>query len=177
MGAPVLTGFDHKVIVGLAEMVISNNPSVILTTYSLGSCLGVAIYDPVARVGGLLHAMLPTSDIDREKAMKQPGMFLDTGIPALFRAAYELKAEKHRIKVYLAGGAQIMDNSGFFSIGKRNFAKATEIFQQHGLSVQSEETGGLVNRTMYLKLATGEVSLKISGKPTDVPLCRNSTTT
>jgi chemotaxis protein CheD len=170
MPAPALAGFEHKVVVGVADVAVSNNQNVILTTYSLGSCLGVAIYDPLTRVGGLLHAMLPDSSIDRQKAAAQPAMFLDTGIPALFRAAYELRADKHRVLIYLIGGAQIMDDSGFFNIGKRNYQSAIDLFGKHSLRIQAEEVGGCVNRTVYLNLATGTVSLKVSGNSTETRL-------
>ena len=91
MASPSLAGlFEQKVVVGIADMAVSNNQSLTLATYSLGSCIGVTIYDPVAKVGGLLHVMLPESSIDMDKAQRQPAMFMDTGIPALFRAAYEL---------------------------------------------------------------------------------------
>lgn len=177
MPSPSLAGFEHKVVVGIAEMAVSNNQNVTLTTYSLGSCLGIAIYDPVVKAGGLLHIMLPDSNIDTVKAGKQPAMFVDTGVPALFRAAYQLKAEKHRVLISVAGGAQIMDNGGFFNIGSRNYEALSGLLKQHSLKIHAEQTGGLVNRTMYLNLATGEVRLKISGEPKETILCRSSTTT
>jgi chemotaxis protein CheD len=177
MPAPSLTGFEHKVVVGIAEMAVSNNQNVTLTTYSLGSCLGIAIYDPVVKAGGLLHIMLPDSSIDPVKAAKQPAMFVDTGVPALFRATYQLRAEKHRMIISVAGGAQIMDSGGFFNIGTRNYEAITRLFKEHSLRIQAEQVGGLVNRTMYLNLATGEVRLKISGQAKEAILCKNSTTT
>jgi len=177
MPAPSLTGFNQKVVVGIAEMAVSNNQNVTLTTYSLGSCLGIAVYDPVVKAGGLLHIMLPDSTIDSVKAANQPSMFVDTGVPALFRAAYQLKAEKHRMIISVAGGAQIMDSGGFFNIGARNFDALSKLFAEHGLKIQAEQVGGLVNRTMHLNLATGEVRLKISGQAQEAILCKNSTTT
>ncbi|HEY1174269.1 MAG TPA: chemotaxis protein CheD [Verrucomicrobiae bacterium] len=173
MPSPSLVGFEHKVVVGIADFAVTNNQNLILSTYSLGSCIGIAIYDPVVRVGGLLHAMLPDSTIDSVKAANQPAMFIDTGIPALFRAAYDLKAEKYRLKIYVAGGAQIMDNSGFFNIGRRNYEAMSAIFAKHGLKPQAEEVGGLVNRTMYLHIATGEVTLKTSGQIKETNLCKS----
>lgn len=158
-----LTGFDQKLIVGVADMAVSNNPSVVLATYSLGSCLGITIYDPVTKVGGLLHAMLPDSSIDPAKAATQAAMFVDTGIPALFRAAYQLKADKHRVQICVLGGAQVMDASGFFSIGKRNLETLKRLLSQHGLSIRAEQTGGMVSRTVTLSVRTGEVKLKVSG--------------
>lgn len=178
MPSPTLAGFEHRVVVGIADLAVSNNPSVTLTTYSLGSCVAVAIYDPVVRAGGLLHIMLPDSSIDRQKGIAQPGMFVDTGVPALFRSAYQLGAEKQRMRIAITGGAQIMDSSGYFNIGKRNYESLMQLFQKHGLRVTAEQVGGLVNRTVYLNLGTGEVRLKVSGQPTEqILLCGSSTTT
>jgi chemotaxis protein CheD len=170
MAVPVLTGFPHKIVVGVADMAVTNNPNAILTTYSLGSCLGITLYDPVTRVGGLLHLMLPNSEIDRAKAAANPAMFVDTGVPALFRAAYELRADKYRVDICVVGGAQIMDNSGYFNIGKRNWDALRELFQQHGLRVRASDVGGMVNRTVNLNLATGIVTLKVSGQPGETVL-------
>jgi chemotaxis protein CheD len=100
-------------------------------------------------------------------------MFMDTGIPSLFRSAYELKAEKYRVQICVAGGAQVMDSSGFFSIGKRNYETLKTILTEHSLQIRSEQVGGMVSRSMYLNLATGEVRLKISGRGEDVVLCKN----
>jgi chemotaxis protein CheD len=136
----------------------------VLSTYSLGSCLGIVVYDPVARAAGLLHAMLPDSSINPEKARQQPGMFVDTGIPALFRALYQLRAEKHRVQICVAGGAKLMDNTGFFNIGERNFEALERLFRQHQLSIQAKQLGGLVSRTVHVSVQTGEVRLKSSGQ-------------
>ena len=170
MPPTTLTGSERKMIVGLAALAVSNKPSTTFTTYSLGSCLGVAIYDPAVRVGGMLHAMLPDSSIDAVKAVTIPAMFIDTGIPALFRAAYELGAEKHRVRIYVAGGAQILDNSGFFNIGKRNYEALTDLLLQHNLNIHAQDVGGLVNRTMCLHLGTGRVTLKSSGHSHEILL-------
>jgi chemotaxis protein CheD len=174
MASPTLTGlFEQKVVVGIADLAVSNNQTLTLATYSLGSCIGVSIYDPIVKVGGLLHVMLPESKIDVDKAQRQPAMFMDTGIPALFRAAYELKAEKHRVQICVAGGAQVMDSSGFFSIGKRNYETLKSILDEHGLKASAAQVGGMVSRSMYLNLSTGEVKLKVSGQTEDVVLCKN----
>jgi chemotaxis protein CheD len=104
-------------IVGVADMKVSNNPAESVITYSLGSCIGLVVYDPTVRVGGILHYMLPESSIDREKAAARPFMFADTGIPILFKSAYQLGAVKSRIRIYVAGGAEILDQKGFFNTG------------------------------------------------------------
>ena len=155
-------GFERKLVVGVGGMAVSNNQGMILTTYSLGSCLGVTIYDPVTRAGGLLHAMLPDASINTTKAAEQPAMFVDTGVGALFRAAYALKAEKHRVQICVAGGAQFLDKTGFFNIGQRNYARFTQLLAEHGLTIDAKDVGGLVSRTIHLHLSTGEVRVKSS---------------
>jgi len=173
MPAPSLIGigFEHRVVVGLAELAVSNNPSAVLTTYSLGSCLGVAIYDPVVKVGGLLHAMLPDSSIDPAKAAAQPGMFLDTGLPALLREACGMRADKRRLRIFVAGGAQIMDDNNVFNIGGRNRAALAEFLRRENLHVDAQQVGGHVNRTMYFPIHTGRVTLKVSGLQNEIILC------
>ena len=121
--------------------------------------------------------MLPDSSLDSVKSAKQPGMFVDTGVPALFRAAYELRAKKHRMIISVAGGAEIMDSGNIFNIGARNYDALNKLCQEHGLRIQAAQVGGLVNRTMYLNLASGEVRLKTSGQYQESILCKNLTTT
>lgn len=173
MPAPLLSGFENRVVVGIAEFAVSNNPSVILTTYSLGSCLGIALYDHGIRAGGLLHTMLPDSKLDPFKAARQPGMFVDTGFRALLNGLLEMNADRARMKVYVVGGAQIMDGAGFFSIGQKNYAALAGLLAKEGLSIYAEHVGGMVNRTMHLNVETGGVSLKISGHAKDTPLCKS----
>jgi chemotaxis protein CheD len=153
-----------KIIVGVSDMKVSNSPEEVLITYSLGSCIGVLVYDPVVKVGGLLHYMLPDSDLDKEKAAKNPFMFGDTGIPSLFKATYALGAKKQRMKIIVVGGAQILDQKGFFNIGKRNHMILRKMFFKNNVMVNHEEVGGNVNRTIRLELGSGDIFLKTSGK-------------
>jgi chemotaxis protein CheD len=150
--------------VGVADMKVSNDPEAVLATYSLGSCIGIAIYDAVARVGGLLHYMLPESSLDPEKAKKNPCMFADTGIPALFKAAYKLGAKKQRIKVVIVGGSQILDQKGFFNIGRRNETAVRKMFHRNNVIIDYTDVGGVVNRTIKMAVDNGDVWLKVSGK-------------
>lgn len=152
-----------KLIVGVADMKVSNNPEDVLVTYSLGSCIGLAVYDPVANVGGLLHYMLPESLLDGNKAKKNPYMFGDTGIPLLFKATYQLGAKKNRLKILVVGGAQILDQKGLFNIGKRNHAILRKMFWKNNVMIDFEEVGGSSNRTLKLEIKSGETWLKTSG--------------
>ena len=153
-----------NVIVGVGDMKVSNNPEVVLATYSLGSCIGVAIYDPMAKVGGLLHYMLPESSLDAVKASKNPYMFGDSGIPLLFKESYKLGAKKNRLKVMVLGGAQILDQNGLFNIGKRNHTVVRKMFWKNNVMVDYEAVGGVVNRTIKLAVHNGDAWLKVSGE-------------
>ncbi|MCB2182823.1 MAG: chemotaxis protein CheD [Desulfobulbaceae bacterium] len=153
-----------KIIVGISDMKISNNPKDTLITYSLGSCIGVVIWDPAVKVGGLLHYMLPESKLDRARAQQNPYMFADTGIPALFKDSYELGAVKSRLIVRVVGGSQLLDPTGLFSIGKRNYLIMRKLFEKNKITVSKEDIGGSVNRTVSLDIGTGRVLLKVSGK-------------
>lgn len=141
--------------VGVGDCKVSNAAESALTTYALGSCIALAIHDPVAAVGGLLHFMLPESSLNPDKAGQNPFMFADTGIPTLFRAAYELGAEKRRLVVWAAGGAQVMDTNGVFNIGKRNHLAMRKILWKAGVMIHGEEIGGTASRTVRLDVATG----------------------
>ncbi len=152
-----------KQIVGVADMKVSNNPGESIITYSLGSCIGLVIYDPAVKVGGILHYMLPDSSIDRQKAAARPYMFADSGIPRLFKTAYQLGAAKQRMRVYVAGGAEILDQQGFFNIGKRNYMALKKMFFKNKVMITSQDVGGNVNRTVRIEIATGDIYVKTSG--------------
>ncbi len=152
-----------KQIVGVADMKVSNNPSESIITYSLGSCIGLVIYDPVSKVGGMLHYMLPDSTIDKDKAADRPYMFANSGIPRLFKSAYQLGATKQRMKVYVAGGAEILDQKGFFNIGKRNYMALKKMFFKNHVMIDKQDVGGNVNRTVRIEIATGDIYVKTSG--------------
>ncbi len=152
------------VTVGIADLKVSNNPEDTLVTYSLGSCIGLAVYDPVAKIGGMLHYMLPDSSINQEKAEKNPAMFANKGIPLLFKQCYSLGADKKRMIIKVAGGSQIMDDAGTFNIGKRNYAILRKMFWKNNVMIDGEDIGGNCNRTMYMQIDDGKINLKISKK-------------
>lgn len=154
----------EKIAVGIGEMQLSRDPSAMLITHGLGSCIGVAIYDPVARVGGLLHYMLPEVDQHEEKAAARPLMFGESGIPRLFRAAYAAGAVKNRIIVKIAGGASLIDAGGVFNIGKRNFLLARKLMWKNGVTIAAEDVGERMSRTVELEIDTGRVWVTSPGR-------------
>ena len=164
-GAPTLSSlnslFAQRVVIGVGDMAVSNLGQVILSTYALGSCIGVVAYDPVVKAGGILHLMLPDSTISPEKAAKQPAMFADTGLPMIFRALVGMKAERRNLRVFLAGGAAVLQGEDTFKIGERNAQTATKFMQMNGIYVKFSDLGGQQNRTIHLEVSTGRVTMKM----------------
>jgi len=150
-------------IVGISDIKVSNTLDDVIITYALGSCIGISVYDPVAKVGGLLHYMLPDSTLDEKKAKENPAMFADTGIPTLFKACYRLGAEKRRMIVKAAGGASILDDTNFFRIGQKNIMAMRKIFWKNNVMITGEDTGANHNRTVRLEMATGKTLVRSSG--------------
>jgi len=154
-----------KRIIGVADMSVSGDPGDILATYALGSCLGITVYDPMVKVGGMAHIMLPLSTADPGKAARKPLMFVDTALPKLFIACYKAGAKKQRIIVKAAGGAAPLDigRGDYFEIGKRNFIVLRKVLWKNNVLLKACDVGGKQSRTMTLNIATGEVTLKSNG--------------
>ena len=136
-----------------------------IVTYALGSCVGIAIFDPVACVGGMVHVMLPSSSIDMAKAADNPCMFVDTGVPRLFLDCYKAGANKNRLEVIAAGGACTSgsEDDDYFQIGKRNIPVLRKLLWKNGVLLRASDLAGTVARTMTLHLGSGLVTIRSSG--------------
>ena len=156
-------------VVGIADCLVSKNPQETLITYALGSCIAVITYDPLAKVGGLLHYMLPEAQANDERAKKNPFMFGNTGIPELIQMMVRNGAEQRRIVVRLAGGAQILNDATLFDIGRKNQLSARKMFWKIGVLVKGEAVGGSVPRTVRLDIASGAVGLREGMKEVPFP--------
>lgn len=144
-------------------MKVANSPSDTLVTYSLGSCVGVTLFDPVACVGGMIHCMLPLSKVDRAKAESRPFMFVDTGMPRLLQAVFDLGAQRNRLICKVAGAASLLDEKKLFRIGERNYTVLRKILWKNDILIDAEDVGGQKARTVYLYLATGKTTIKSKG--------------
>lgn len=156
----------RPLIVGMADVKVTDKPDDTLITYALGSCLGIIVHDPVACVAGLLHVMLPSSQIDETKARAQPAMFVDTGVPLLFRECYRLGAKKERMTVSVAGGSfsGTSEADDSFQIGKRNMLTLRKLLWKNGVLIHADETGGVQqSRTMSVIVSSGLVQLRTNG--------------
>lgn len=161
MGSPTIASlFPQRAVVGVGDMSVSNNPNITLSTYALGSCVAVIGYDAAMRAGGLLHLMLPDSKLSPDKAISQPAMFADTGLPLLLRALAGLKSNTARMRWFVAGGASVLCTNDNFRIGERNIRSITDQFTKYNLRWHQSALGGTINRTVHLNVGTGNITLK-----------------
>jgi len=158
------SGFElpFRYLVGVADMKTASDPRASIVTHSLGSCVAVAVYDPVSRVGGMLHFQLPSSEHNAQKAVENPCMFADTGIPLLMEKVCFHGARKERLKVKLVGGANIMDRHGVFNIGVRNYTEARRVLCRLGVPIAAEDVGGESWRTVELEVGSGRLTVRNS---------------
>lgn len=153
----------NKIVVDISDAKVSTNIEEVLVTHSLGSCIGVSVYDPVAKIGGMLHYQLPDSKIDKAKAENNPFMFADTGMARLVNHMLKMGAKKNRLKVKICGGAAMNGSPNGFDIGNRNHLAIRKVLWKNGMFIDSEDVGGSSPRNMYLDVASGTVKVKSAG--------------
>jgi chemotaxis protein CheD len=160
----MLVAAQPKLIVGIADLKTSVNPSDVVITYALGSCLGITAHDPVARVGGMVHVMTPSSTLDPPRAVRAPATYVDTGVSLLINECMRLGAQKSRIVLVAAGGAERGDGaSDMFQIGRRNFVALRQVLWKLGIILRRHDVGGNHPRTMSLTIGSGEVGIIATG--------------
>jgi len=153
----------NRVIVNVSDGRVSNDPMDVMATYSLGSCIGICLYDPAVHVGGMLHYQLPSSMMDAERAEENPMMFADTGMNLLMRELTALGANRKRLQVKIAGGAAMDNGPKGFDIGKRNYLAIKKILWQNSMFVDAEDIGGTSARNLYMNMASGAVTVRTNG--------------
>ena len=150
--------------VGMADLNIGKSPDVI-TTIGLGSCIGIAVYDSVTKIGGLAHIMLP--DSTRMKNNSNIAKFADTGIEELIKKMTEAGASKTRMVAKIAGGARMFEVSGLSdvgNIGAKNAEASKKKLKELGIRLIAEDTGLNYGRTVELNCANGDFLIKSVGK-------------
>ena len=155
---------SDRYVVGISERSFSRTSGDLIVTHALGSCVGVAIHDPVAKVGGILHYMLPLSSLDLAKAAVNPFMFGDSGIPAFFQEAYAMGASKERLRVVIAGGARVIESVQTLDIGARNVVIARKLFWKNSILISAEDVEGNRPRTMFLEVGSGKTWFTTRGE-------------
>ena len=156
-----------RYVVGVGDMKVGQKGDIIVT-HALGSCLGLMLYDPVMKIGGMLHAMLPLSKINMEKAQANPFMFVDTGVPELFKAIYNMGGLKARLIVKAAGCGSPLGNNEMFKIGERNHTVLKKLLWKNSILLKSEDVAGSKSRTVHFNVSTGQVIISSNGVETEL---------
>ncbi len=153
--------------VGLGEMAISRNPEDVLVAFGLGSCMGVIMLDPLTHISGLLHAVLPRAADGMEGADVNPFKYVESGIEALLTAMTKEGANRTRITVRLAGGANMLMSAGMtraFDIGTRNIESARTTLARLRMPVVTADVGGHTGRTVRVYVAESRVTVRVIGE-------------
>jgi chemotaxis protein CheD len=149
--------------VGLGALVVTDVDGKGLSALGLGSCIGVAAYDPAVKVAGMAHVML--SDSSMSTAPGPAGKYADTAIPALVEEMVRLGADPGRLVIKIAGGAQMFaSGGGNLNIGARNAVAVRAALTAAGLKVKAADTGGTNGRTLELWVADGRTTDRVAGK-------------
>ncbi len=154
----------RHITVDIAECKISNDSLSILETYALGGCVAVLLYDPVAKIGGLLHYMLPHSRTAPHRAKERPAIFADTGIPRLLEQMGTAGSNLTHMVCKAAGGGKLFADTGVFDIGQRNVTMLHQMCWRHELFLAAEDMGDTKSRMVALDIATGDVTIRAGGK-------------
>lgn len=150
--------------VGMADYKVGRNPDSLIS-YGLGSCVGIALFDPTAKVGGLAHIMLP--DSTQARSADNLAKFADTALPVMLNEIIKLGGLKARIIAKIAGGSQMFtftNTTDIMRVGERNAEAVRSVLKKLEIKVIAEDTGGNYGRTVELKLDTGVFRVKTIDK-------------
>lgn len=154
-----------SLVVGLGEFKTSRDPNAVLVAYGLGSCVGIGLYDPEAQVAGLLHAILPAPP----EGMADPSpKYVMGGIAALLEQMEQAGADRSRLIVRMAGGANMLAAPGVpqaLNIGSRNLEAAYKALADLNLKIAGQDVGGNLGRTVRFYVADGRMTIRAIGYP------------
>ena len=152
---------ERQIMIGMGQIAVSKDPGHVLTALGLGSCIAVCAYDPVARAGGMIHVVLPSSAIGRPDG--GPAKFADQGVPRLIGEMEQQGSPRSRLRFAILGGANVLtctNHAAALDVGRRNADAVVAALQQHGFAIIADHVGGKVSRTVRLRVASGEVTVK-----------------
>jgi chemotaxis protein CheD len=148
-----------EIIVRVADLRVGSSGDVLMTI-GLGSCVAVVLHDPVAKVGGLAHVLLPSTALGRKD--DTPAKFPQTAVPRLLELMAELGASTRRVSARLVGGASMFAGlaaPGTIQMGERNTVACRQVLIQLGVPIAGQATGGDYGRTVKLWVADGRVEV------------------
>ena len=156
---------ENLLSIGLGEMQVSGDPGVVMVCYGLGSCIGLSLYDPVAKIGALAHIVLPDSSLSR--AGDAESKYANSCVPFVLDKLLKKGAKANRLIIKIAGGAQVLQVAGLknrLDIGARNTEAVREAMIKAGLTLKAQDVGGNFGRTMQFFINTGKITIKTVGK-------------
>ncbi len=156
-----------QIVVKISDMKFSKRDEDVLITFSLGSCLGVVAYDPVTRVGAMLHALLPSAASAPQKAKENPHMFVTSGVASMVKTLFRVGARRENLIFKIAGGGN-MRGEKLFRTGDRNVEAVINLLSKNKIKIRGQDVGGSMPRTMSLHMDTGKVILRTFGKETEI---------
>ncbi len=157
----MITANQRTISVGLGELSITSDASVVLTCNGLGSCIALCIYDPVARLGGMAHMLLPVCRTKNEND-PLPSKYIDTGAPLLITRMIRKGSQKQNLIVKIAGGARMLAVPGnsHLDIGQKNIAEIKAVLQRENLVISGADIGGGFGRTVRFQIDNGKITVK-----------------
>jgi chemotaxis protein CheD len=151
---------SHLISIGIGEFGVGKSPTV-LETVSLGSCVGIVLFDPFVKVGGLAHIMLPDSNLT--KNINNPAKYADTALDLMIGQMVNRGAVKERMLAKIAGGAcmfALLNLDTLITIGDRNVKAVKENLSRHKIPLLAEDTGKNHGRTVHFYTETGKFTIK-----------------
>jgi chemotaxis protein CheD len=159
----ITAGTEKETIAGMGELHVSSSPDATLACIGLGSCIAIFAYDPIVKVGGIVHVVLPKHDGVHEDNLAKYG---DTALSLLIDAVVKKGAIRNRLTIKIVGGSQMTKAPGLsdtFKIGNRNLAEVMAALEREKMHLAAADTGGNMGRTARMHLDTGKVTVKTVG--------------
>jgi chemotaxis protein CheD len=155
-------------VVGLGQSAVLQGQGM-LASYGLGSCVGVVMHDAAARVGGLVHVVLPSGQLSRDRT--NPSRFAETAVPYLVGEMVRAGAVRGRIKAKLVGGASMFASltpAGSVQMGQRNLSACRAALQKVSVPVEAEAVGGEIGRSLWFDVGAGTLTVRSVGREPEV---------
>ena len=152
-----LDGAGRRIRVRIAEFKVAKGNAV-LVAIGLGSCIGVAIYDPEHRVGGMAHILLPGKGGENDN----PNKFSESSIDAMISQIYDLGGSLISLKAKIVGGANMFSwiGDGKKTIGERNIEAARDKLKRSNIPIEAEEIGGNEGRSVEFHVGSGQLLIR-----------------
>lgn len=147
------------ITVGMADYKTARTPEILLTA-GLGSCIGICIHDPIIKVGGMAHIMLPSAN---GSLGGNPAKYADTALELLLKEISGMGANKPRLQAKIAGGAQMFSFPGkppILKIGDRNAEAVEQGLKKWGIPLLAMDVGGSFGRTIHFDVGTGQLRIR-----------------